>query len=281
MPTFLQDKTLAWILAGLALLVAAYLILMIVKLVFGLRRLPRGARGRQQRLGFVETFALDGERQLVLVRRDNIEHLVMIGGPNDVLIESSIVRVEPRENRPPREKEPPVLTSAGAAAPVPTLAPAPPAANPPAVAPAPAAPYPSAPYPNTPAPSAPYPSAPAPAPAAPPSFTARPQPKFGSTAPDSVEGRPTSRVPPPPAASRFSARPPLPRGNAPSADAPSTLVEGEKPRFVMPTFVKRNPVENPPDNPSHPNETSPVKPADPLDTLEEEMAKLLGRPGPK
>ena len=183
MPTFLQDKTLAWILAGLALLVAAYLILMIVKLVFGLRRLPRGARGRQQRLGFVETFALDGERQLVLVRRDNIEHLVMIGGPNDVLIKSSIVRVEPRENRPPREKEPPVLTSAGAAAPVPTLAPAPPAANPPAVAPAPAAPYPSAPYPNTPAPSAPYPSAPAPAPAAPPSFTARPQPKFGSTAP--------------------------------------------------------------------------------------------------
>ncbi len=58
-----------------------------------------GGRGRQQRLGAVDVFNLDQSRQLVLLRRDNVEHLVLIGGPNDVLIESQIVRVEPRNAR--------------------------------------------------------------------------------------------------------------------------------------------------------------------------------------
>jgi hypothetical protein len=40
----------------------------------------------------VDAFSLDGQRQLVLVRRDNVEHLIMIGGPNDVLVESQINR---------------------------------------------------------------------------------------------------------------------------------------------------------------------------------------------
>src|SRR3984893_16583598 len=54
-------------------------------------RVP-GGRTRQPRLGLVDAFSLDGQRQLVLIRRDNIEHLVMIGGPNDVLVESQINR---------------------------------------------------------------------------------------------------------------------------------------------------------------------------------------------
>ena len=45
-----------------------------------------------RRLGLVDAFSLDGQRQLVLIRRDNIEHLVMIGGPNDVLVELQINR---------------------------------------------------------------------------------------------------------------------------------------------------------------------------------------------
>jgi hypothetical protein len=107
MPTFFQDnRMLAWILAGVAFLVAFVLILKIVEIVVDLRRrLPGGSRSRQLRLGFVESFDLDGERQLLLVRRDNLEHLLMIGGPNDVLVESGIVRVEPREVRQPRVAE--------------------------------------------------------------------------------------------------------------------------------------------------------------------------------
>jgi flagellar protein FliO/FliZ len=62
---------------------------------FAGRRLPlsNGAgRARQPRLGVLDAFAIDARRRLVLIRRDNVEHLIMIGGPNDVLVESEIVR---------------------------------------------------------------------------------------------------------------------------------------------------------------------------------------------
>jgi len=49
-------------------------------------------RGRERRLGVVEAAAVDGRRKLILLRRDNIEHLIMTGGPVDMLIESGIDR---------------------------------------------------------------------------------------------------------------------------------------------------------------------------------------------
>ncbi|PTM42364.1 flagellar biosynthetic protein FliO [Bosea sp. 124] len=51
-----------------------------------------GGRTRQPRLGVVDIHDLDRQRQLVLIRRDNVEHLVMIGGASDVVIETNIVR---------------------------------------------------------------------------------------------------------------------------------------------------------------------------------------------
>ena len=50
------------------------------------------ARGRQPRLAVIEAGVVDGRRKLVIVRRDNVEHLIMIGGPTDILIEANIVR---------------------------------------------------------------------------------------------------------------------------------------------------------------------------------------------
>ena len=47
-------------------------------------------KGRERRLGVVESAAVDGHRKLVLVRRDNVEHLIMTGGPVDVVIETGI-----------------------------------------------------------------------------------------------------------------------------------------------------------------------------------------------
>src|SRR5438093_3053871 len=49
-------------------------------------------RGRMPRLAVIDAAAVDGRRRLVLVRRDNVEHLLMIGGPSDVVIEPNIVR---------------------------------------------------------------------------------------------------------------------------------------------------------------------------------------------
>jgi len=62
---------------------------------FGSARLGGAVRGRQPRLAVIEYATVDPRRRLLLVRRDNVEHLVMIGGPTDVVVESNIVRAVP------------------------------------------------------------------------------------------------------------------------------------------------------------------------------------------
>ncbi len=51
-----------------------------------------GGRGRQQRLAVLDSAVVDARRRLVLIRRDNVEHLILIGGPTDVVVEPNIVR---------------------------------------------------------------------------------------------------------------------------------------------------------------------------------------------
>lgn len=64
------------------------------------------ARGRQPRLAVIDAAAVDSRRRLVLIRRDNVEHLIMIGGPTDVVVEQNIVRAvsvtQAREGAMPR-----------------------------------------------------------------------------------------------------------------------------------------------------------------------------------
>src|SRR5438034_5147657 len=60
-------------------------------------------RGRMPRLAVIDAAAVDGRRRLVLVRRDNVEHLLMIGGPSDIVVEPNIVRAMPnRDQMAPR-----------------------------------------------------------------------------------------------------------------------------------------------------------------------------------
>ncbi len=59
---------------------------------FGSGRLGTNTRGRQPRLAVIDYASVDGRRRLILVRRDNVEHLLMIGGPTDVVVEPNIVR---------------------------------------------------------------------------------------------------------------------------------------------------------------------------------------------
>jgi flagellar protein FliO/FliZ len=51
-----------------------------------------GPRGRQPRLAVIDAATVDGRRRLVLVRRDNTEHLLLIGGPTDIVVEPNIGR---------------------------------------------------------------------------------------------------------------------------------------------------------------------------------------------
>ena len=48
-------------------------------------------RSRDRRLGVIETASVD-HRKLILIRRDDVEHLIMIGGPVDMVVETSIRR---------------------------------------------------------------------------------------------------------------------------------------------------------------------------------------------
>src|SRR5258708_2602024 len=68
---------------------------------FGNNKLGASAnRGRLPRLAVVDAADFgDGRRKLVLVRRDNIEHLLLIGGPSDVVIEPNIVRAAPQREQ--------------------------------------------------------------------------------------------------------------------------------------------------------------------------------------
>lgn len=81
--------------------IAAFAVILLLLAIFAwvLRRIvganrqdQTGSRGRQPRLGIVDTFAIDRQRQLVIVRRDSVEHLLLLGGTTDLLIESNIVR---------------------------------------------------------------------------------------------------------------------------------------------------------------------------------------------
>jgi flagellar biogenesis protein FliO len=161
-----------WTALGLVILVLLLLIFRIVRsMTFG--TFVAGGRNRKTRLAVMDAAPVDSQRRLVLVRRDDVEHLILIGGPTDVVVERDIrllgaarrpaggeqgeAQPRPRpaeapgQSRPDRSAQPrapqagqgvPPAPARGAAPhaaparmpPVQQVAPAPPRAAPPAVA---------------------------------------------------------------------------------------------------------------------------------------------------
>jgi flagellar protein FliO/FliZ len=193
--------------------IAALIVLAIVyRLTFAHRLRVPGGRTRQPRLGLVDAFSLDGQRQLVLIRRDNIEHLVMIGGPNDVLVESQINRAvvparEANQASPLLVPSTPVRRTEAAAL----------SASPPAVAEPP--PKVAAKVPASPAP----PPAPSPAPAAPASPTVAPP----------IAKAPAPAQPPAPDQLAVPIQPPTPE-LARSGSAPPAATQAPEPARPAP-----------------------------------------------
>jgi len=66
-------------------------------------------RNASRRVGVIESVPLDGKRNIVLVRRDDTEHLVLVGGRTDVVIEPNIMRrpLPKPAHRPAPETLPP------------------------------------------------------------------------------------------------------------------------------------------------------------------------------
>jgi hypothetical protein len=64
----------------------------------------------EPRLGVVEQASVDSRRRLLLIRRDDVEHLIMTGGPVDVVIENGIKAPESDTvERASAEPSPPVF----------------------------------------------------------------------------------------------------------------------------------------------------------------------------
>ena len=60
----------------------------------------RAMRSRVPRLSVTDSTMVDEKRYLVMVRRDNVEHLLLIGGFNDVVVESNIMRLQTSQKQP-------------------------------------------------------------------------------------------------------------------------------------------------------------------------------------
>lgn len=256
----------------------------------GARLGTTGSRGRQPRLAVIDAAAVDGRRRLVLVRRDNVEHLIMIGGPTDVVVEQNIVRAVP-VNQPRDGSGPRAETGRGAPEPAPRAA-AEPQRAPATVSELPTRPPRTEPPVRPARPEAPPrrveplpPRAEAPRRPAPPPISREP------VAREPAAREPVEVHPAPPMADpnlvdmaqklEAALRPPTARRTeavepAPAEAAPPVAPEPTNGRVAPPVAAQRPSV--PPPAPA-----SEPKPAGKsvFDSLEEEMASLLGKPPSK
>ena len=267
---------------------------------FGAARVGTAAqRGRQPRLAVIDAAPIDGLRRLVLVRRDNVEHLLMIGGPTDVVVEQNIMRAVP-VNAP---RDVPVPRQSGAEArpeparvqafeedwPQPEPAPRPYARPEPAVR----APRPLEPRPPL-EPRSLEPRSLEPRSLEPRIAEPRPEPRIAEPRPF-IE--PAIRAPLP-ASIREPAPPPIvPAAEPAEASAPDAALANMAQRLEAALRRPGTPEPRPPARPEpapdlvpaeptsaadlSPPEPKPAKPKSVLDSLEEEMASLLGRPPEK
>lgn len=81
----------------LPVLAVAFIAAVVVAIAIIVRKMSRGPRlstlfanKPAKRIDIVEQAVVDAKRRLLLVRRDGVEHLLMTGGPVDIVIESGI-----------------------------------------------------------------------------------------------------------------------------------------------------------------------------------------------
>lgn len=315
----LDNRATQIFLGAVVVVVLFGVVIALYRLIFAHRlRVPGGGRGRAPRLGVVDVFSLDAQRQLVIVRRDNVEHLLMIGGPNDLVVEPQILRgaangansrefgkpaapVEPAMEAAPRPiapaassrrspfrsatpaTEPPPLAAAAAVEPSP-IASEPPAADPhvryapPARGEAPAKP---------PEPAAPPPRLAEPLAAAEPKPAAEnlpPRKPLAPLKPVTIAPRPNLPSPITPSRSRNlepapAVEPPKPVAVVDPAKAPDVVIVPPSPELSASAPAVIVPPANPAAAPDKPPRTRAEDSFYDLESLEAEMARLLGRDG--
>jgi hypothetical protein len=184
------SQAVLWTLLALLLLVVLLIVIKLVRsMTFG--TFVAGGRNRKARLAVMDATAVDTHRRLVLIRRDDVEHLLLIGGSSDIVVERDIRIAQTRRPVQPAQQEMVRDLPAG---------------------PAPIAPQP-APVATQPAPVAPQPVAAAPQPRRAEPARVAPQPRPAPQRPEPSLGPAQRPEPPRPAPSPLAAAPqPIPRG---------------------------------------------------------------------
>jgi hypothetical protein len=258
-----------WTFAALILLVIVLVIIRLIRsMTFG--TFVAGGRNRKTRLAVMDATAVDSHRRLVLVRRDDIEHLLLIGGPTDVVVEREIRLGQTRRSQS-------VFGGENA-----YEAPAP-------------APLPTSPIPATP-PAAPVRQR-APEPVQLPPLPIRgssvpPPPARVPERPPQPVRQPERPVQPPRPTRQTGARPPTRETSMPSARSNPPRLPPVAPALAsasMSTSIRQPPLSQPPVRPNSLDDAllrelevtfdagPPKKPAKPVEmTLDDEMTKLLG-----
>lgn len=93
------------------ILITLALAILLVVLVWVFKKISgsatrRAMRSRVPRLLITDSTTVDDKRFLVMVRRDNVEHLLLIGGSNDLVVESNIVRAQATNNQSAKQALP-------------------------------------------------------------------------------------------------------------------------------------------------------------------------------
>jgi hypothetical protein len=262
-------------------LLALFVVLLAVRIFrsFTFGTYVAGGRNRKTRLAVMDATAVDSHRRLILVRRDDTEHLLLIGGPSDVVVERDIRISQLR--RPAGDAPIPQLVDDDAAAPQPMPPPAAPRVQDPArqpPRPAPASPPPPRLLPERPAPipgrepSLPRrvePRVTAPQPAPPVAAAPTPAPVGAPRPPQAPPAAPPQAVKPPPAPTAPAPQPkPAPVAAIPGvimAPAPATpQVIGDE---LDDALLKELEVSL---------DGSEIQTVNKTPSLDDEMAKLLG-----
>ncbi len=91
---------------GVQLVAISFALVICLILVFWIVRQINSAptrkanKNRTPRLSITDSTRVDDKRYFVLIRRDNVEHLVLIGGGSDLVVESGIVRAKMPAKKP-------------------------------------------------------------------------------------------------------------------------------------------------------------------------------------
>lgn len=119
-------KSMEWLTAQLngengsaiqLILITLSLAILLVVIVWIFRKITgsaarRANRSRIPRLSITDSTTVDDKRYLVMVRRDNVEHLLLIGGANDLVVETNIVRVQSAQQPTQQPTTPPAQAMA-------------------------------------------------------------------------------------------------------------------------------------------------------------------------